>query len=76
MVYRDLCEWAVFYERICCDSFASDTLIVRDGQLRSILFRGDFFIKWRKDVEVAIENIYRRDRGGSFLLALQSIVPL
>ena len=70
MVYRDLCEWAVLYERICCDSFATDTLIVRDGQLRSKLFRGEYFIKWRKDVEEAIENIFRRDKRRVFLVGV------
>jgi hypothetical protein len=70
MVYRDLCEWAVLYERICCDSFATDTLIVRDGLLRSKIFRGDFFIKWRKDVEEAIERIYRQDRRHIYLVGL------
>jgi hypothetical protein len=70
MAYRDLCEWAVLYERICYDSFASDTLIVRDGQLRSIIFRDDFFIKWRKDVEAAIENIYHNDKRRVYLVGI------
>lgn len=70
LVYRDLCEWAVLYERIVYDSFASNTLIVRDGQLRSKLFSRDLFIKWRRNVEDAINKIYQRDRRKVFLVGL------
>lgn len=70
MVYRDLCEWAVLYERICHDSFATDTLLVRDGLLRSKIFGKDFFIKWRKNVEEAIERHYRQDKRKIFLVGL------
>lgn len=70
LVYRDLCEWAVLYERIVFDSFATDTLIVRDGQLRAKIFAKDLFIKWRENVEAAIEKIYRRDRRRVFLVGI------
>jgi hypothetical protein len=70
MVYRDLCEWAVLYERICYDSFATDTLLVRDGLLRSKIFGKDYFIKWRKNVEQAIDRHYRQDKRRVFLVGL------
>jgi hypothetical protein len=68
--YRDLCEWAVLYERICHDSFATDTLIVRDGLLRSMIFRGEFFMTWRKKVEEAIARIYHQDHRQVFLVGV------
>jgi hypothetical protein len=70
MVYRDLCEWAVLYERIVFDSFATDTLIVRDGQLRAKIFAKDLFIKWRENVQAAIERLYRKDRRRVFLVGV------
>lgn len=70
LVYRDLCEWAVLYERIVYDSFATDTLIVRDGVLRSKIFAKELFIEWRKNVENAIEDIYRRDKRRVFLVGI------
>src|SRR5659263_111318 len=68
--YRDLCEWAVLYERICHNSFATDTLIVRDGLLRSPIFRGEFFMTWRKKVEEAIGRIYHQDNRKVFLVGV------
>jgi hypothetical protein len=70
LVYRDLCEWAVLYERICHREFATDTLIVRDGLLRSKLFRGDLFRQWRIKVEESIKRIYREDKRKIFLVGL------
>jgi len=70
MWYRDLAEWAVLYERICHQSFATDTLIVRDGQLRSKLFAKDLFIKWRKNVDGAISRLRSQDRRKVFLVGL------
>src|SRR5207302_11485028 len=70
LVYRDLCEWAVLYDRICYHTFATDTLIVRDGQLRSKLFRGELFIEWRHRVEESIARIYQQDRRRVYLVGL------
>lgn len=70
LVYRDLCEWAVLYERICHTTFATDTLIVRDGLLRSKLFRRELFIEWRKRVEKAIDDILKEHRRRVFLVGL------
>lgn len=70
LVYRDLCEWAALYERICYRSFATDTLLVRDGLLRSKMFRGECFIGFRKRIEDAIERIRRETRRKVYLVGL------
>jgi len=70
LVYRDLCEWAALYERICYRNFATDTLLVRDGLLRSKLFRGEHFINFRKRIEEAIERIRQETRRKVFLVGL------
>ncbi|HLK15863.1 MAG TPA: hypothetical protein VKT78_13750, partial [Fimbriimonadaceae bacterium] len=70
LVYRDLCEWAVLYDRICNHSFATDTLIVRDGLLRSKLFRGELFIEFRKKLEAAIMRIREKDRRWVYLVGI------
>ncbi len=70
LVYRDLCEWATLYERICYRTFATDTLLVRDGLLRSKLFRGEFFIGFRKRIEDAIDRIRTGTRRKVFLVGL------
>lgn len=55
LVYRDLCEWAVLYHRICHTTFGSHTLLVRDGLLRSKIFRGELFIKMATKMRESIE---------------------
>jgi hypothetical protein len=69
-VYRDLCEWAVLYDRICYQTFATDTLIVRDGLLRSMIFDKDLFITWRKKVEEAVERIKTEDKRNVYLVGI------
>lgn len=70
LVYRDLCEWAVLYERILRFEFATDTLIVRDGLLRSKLFAHDLFIKLRDNVQKAIEATREKLRRRIYLVGL------
>src|SRR5229473_1264299 len=67
LVYRDLCEWAVLYDLICHQKWGSDTLIIRDGLLRTKIFAGDgtrqepLFIKLYNLFKEAIERT-RRER--------------
>jgi hypothetical protein len=70
LTYRDLCEWAVLYERVCYHSFATDTLIVRDGFLRAKIFRGELLIKIGDLMRAAMERIASNDRRRVLLVGL------
>jgi hypothetical protein len=69
-VYRDLCEWAVLYDRICHHRFASDTLFVRDGLLRSKIFAETYFVDMMRRVVAAIAQVWERDRRRIYLVGL------
>jgi hypothetical protein len=70
LVYRDLCEWAVLFDRICYHTFATDTLIVLDGLLRSKIFRKELFIAWRRTVEEAIQKVQKQDHRRVYLVGI------
>jgi hypothetical protein len=69
-VYRDLCEWAVLYRLITRTTFATDTLVVRDGFLKSKLFRGERFIEMCDRMWAAIEEHQRRERVQVWLVGI------
>jgi hypothetical protein len=73
LVYRDLCEWAVLYDLICYERWGSDTLIIRDGLLRSMIFAGKpepLFIKLYGLMKEAIERNRRERRRNIFLAGI------
>ncbi|MFF5668240.1 hypothetical protein ACFY7F_36240 [Streptomyces griseofuscus] len=70
LVFRDLCEWATLYDLICHRDFANDTLIVRDGLLRSKIFHGELFVKMGEQMFEAIERIHRQRRRKVWLVGL------
>ncbi len=61
LVYRDLCEWAVLYQRLTKSTWGSHTLLVRDGLLRSKIFAGTKFIAMRDRIAAAIEDHRKRN---------------
>jgi hypothetical protein len=61
-VYRDLCEWATLYDLGCNHSFAADTLIVRDGLLRTTVFAGGLLVRVGQLMQTAIERQARENR--------------
>ncbi len=68
LVYRDLCEWAVLFDRIVRTEFATDTLVIRDGLLRSKLFVGNLFIQMMAQLKLAIEEKSKRQRRKIYLV--------
>lgn len=69
-VYREVCEWATLYELICYKEHAASTLILRDGLLRSKVFKDELFVDMYKLIKDAIERIRREHRRDVFLVGL------
>jgi hypothetical protein len=55
-VYRELVEWATLFAIVREKDFATDTLIVCDGLLRSKVFARDLFRRYRAGIEEGIER--------------------
>lgn len=70
LVYRDICEWAVLYELICETTFSTETLLVRDGLLRTKIFAGDQFIRLYGLLKDAIERTKRERKRDVFLVGI------
>ena len=66
-VYRELQEWAVLLDILRKAPLASDTLLMRDGWLRTKVFRKGLFAKYRQAVEDAIAEQFRQHRRRVFL---------
>jgi len=60
--YRELCEWATLYDLVCHHDFAADTLVVRDGLLRTPIFTGDALVRIGRLMRTAIERQGRENR--------------
>ena len=70
LVYRNLCEWAVLYDLICYQTWGSDTLILRDGLLRTKIFAGDLFIRLYDLLKAAIEKTRLERRRELFVVGI------
>jgi hypothetical protein len=69
-VYRDLCEWAVLHKRVCRTEFPSDTLIIRDGLLRSKIFHGTLFTELRDRLEEGIARARTKRKRRLYLVGM------
>ncbi len=76
LTYKDLCEWAVIYDKICYEGFGANTVVVRDGLLRSKIFNYDkknrrpLFIEMMNRIDRAIDEAYKKRRVRIFLVGL------
>ena len=68
--YRDLCEWATLYDLITRHDFAADTLIVRDGLLRTTIFTRDTLARLGGLMKQAIDQQALRNRRRIWLAGL------
>lgn len=66
-VYREVMEWAILLSLVMDRQFGTDTVIVADGNLRSKVFAGELFIKYRQLLAEAIEAQFRQHRRRIFV---------
>lgn len=68
--YRDLMEWAVLYKYVMYQSFATDTLLVRDGFLRSLAFYPMLFKEMWERIRQRVDELRQRERRRVFLVGI------
>lgn len=69
-VYREIVEWAILLSVIREKDFATDTLVVRDGLLRSKVFAGNKFAKYLKGIDEGISNQQQHSRRKIYLASV------
>lgn len=69
-VYRDLVEWAILFSLVRTSNFGTDTLIVRDGLLRSKIFAGELFSRYVDGLQEGIEQQWRQKRRRIYLVGV------
>ena len=69
-VYRDLCEWATLHDLVTSHQFAADTLIVRDGLLRTPIFARDTLVRLGELMKQAIDRQAKDNRRRIWLAGL------
>jgi hypothetical protein len=67
-VYRELVEWAILFVIIREYFFATDTILVFDGLLRSKVFAGDNFRRYLEGMEQGIQS-HKSQRNRNVYLA-------
>lgn len=69
-VYREIVEWAILFSILSKKDFATDTLIVYDGLLRSKVFATDRFQKLRRGLQSRIDEIWTESRRRVYIVGV------
>lgn len=69
-VYRELVEWAILFTIVREKDFATDTLIVFDGFLRSKVFAKDLFQRYRAGIQEGIDRHYSANKRRIYLVGV------
>ena len=69
-VYRELVVWAILFAIVREKDFATDTLVVFDGFLRSKVFARDLFARYRKGIQEGIDRHFRANRRRVYLVGV------
>lgn len=65
--YRELVEWAILFRLVREKDFATDTLIVFDGLLRTFYFEPGLFTRYQEGLREGIEQQWERSRRRIYL---------
>ena len=68
--YRELVEWAVLFSIVRNRHFATDTIVVFDGLLRTKIFATDLFRRYLHGLHEAVERHARQFRRRVYLVGL------
>jgi len=69
-VYRELVEWATLYSILKNKDFGTDTIVVFDGLLRSVVFAGELFQQYLQLLGRSAEDHWRRNRRKVFIVGV------
>jgi hypothetical protein len=69
-VYRELVEWAILFAIVREKDFATDTLIVFDGFLRSKVFAKDLFQRYRAGIQEGIDRHFSVNKRRIYLVGV------
>lgn len=69
-VYRELMEWAILLDLVRNRQFGTDVVIIQDGFLRTKVFAGSLFKRYREVLARAIAEQYTRYRRRIFVVGI------